>query len=375
MEQVDYILIGPSYPYRGGIAETQNELAQSLINSGKKVKLYTFKKLYPNFLFPGKDQYIKNKSKPESLNINRFIHSYNPINWFLVSKKINNTNPKVVIFRYYTPFLSICYYNLMIRLNNKIKLVALVDNWIPHEPKSFDKILNKLFSKKINKFLTLSSNVASELKKDNKFPVFSGFHPISKSLPKKLPKSDSRKKLDWDIKSPIVLFYGLIRSYKGLDLLIKSFDEPPLNRSNVKLAIVGEFYEPINKYKKLIAKLKLENRIYIIPKFANEELTQLCFSSADMISLTYKSATQSGVIPLAYHYRTPVLASNLLGLKTPIEKDKTGMICSQNPVDISIKIDKMLNSNEKKFFIKNIGSSIKYYTWNKYSKEIINFIE
>tara|TARA_Y100000768_G_scaffold240961_1_gene182529 strand:+ start:10515 stop:11639 length:1125 start_codon:yes stop_codon:yes gene_type:complete len=374
MHELDYLLIGPAYPYRGGIADTQNEFAQSLTNLGKKVKLFTFKKLYPNFLFPGKSQFSKN-IKPKSLRIKRYIHSYNPINWFHVSKKINNINPKVVILRYYTPFLSICYLGLIRHLDDKIKVVAMVDNWTPHEPKIFDQILNKFFSKRVNQYLTLSKSVALELESKMKSNIFSGFHPISNNLPKKLSKSFSRKKLGWDIDSPIILFYGLIRGYKGLDLLIKSFGEPPLSKSSSKLAIVGEFYEPIIKYKKIIDKLNLKERIYIIPKFADEELTQLCFSSADIVSLTYKSASQSGVIPVAYHFKTPILVSNLLGLKTPIERDKTGLICSNDPKNISIKLKEMMNSKKNKLFIKNIEYSSKKYSWNEYSKQIINFIE
>lgn len=372
--QIDYLLIGPAYPYRGGIADSQNQLALSLTELGKKVKLYTFTKLYPNFLFPGVSQFSK-KTIPKSLSIERCIHSYNPINWFKVSKKINHIEPKVVIFRYYTPLLSICYFNLIRPLSNKIKVVALVDNWIPHETRIFDQILNKIFSKKINRFLTLSENISLELERDLKSPIFKGFHPISKNLPKKLSKTYSRKKLGWDTEFPIILFYGLIRSYKGLDLLIKSFNESPISESKSKLAIVGEFYEPINKYKKLISKLNLDKRIYLIPKFADEKLTQLCFSSADVVSLTYKSATQSGVIPIAYHYKTPILVSNLPGLKTPIENDKTGLVCSHNPKNISIRLMEMLNIKKHKFFIRNIESSTKNYSWDEYSRQIINFIE
>ena len=373
MLEVDYLLIGPAYPYRGGIADSQYEFAQSLANLGKKVKVFTFKKLYPNFLFPGKSQFSEN-IKPKSLIINRCIHSYNPINWYSVSKKINSINPKVVILRYYNPFLSICYLGLIRYLDHRIKVVALVDNWTPHEPTIFDQILNKIFSKGIHKYLTLSENVAFELKSHFKSNIFTGFHPISNNLPKKLSKSFSRKKLGWDLDSPIILFYGLIRKYKGLDLLIKSFAEQPLCESSSKLAIVGEFYEPINKYKKIIDELNLKDRIYIIPKFADEELTQLCFSSADIVSLTYKSASQSGVIPVAYHFKTPILVSNLLGLKKPIEKDKTGLICSNDPKNISIKLKEMLNSKKNKVFIQNIESSIKNYSWNEYSRQIINFI-
>ena len=149
----------------------------------------------------------------------------------------------------------------------------------------------------------------------------------------------------------------------------------PLNLSNIKLAIVGEFYEPILKYKKIIKKLKLEDKIYLIPGFSDKKSTQLYFSSSDLVALTYKSATQSGVIPLAYHFKIPILVTNLLGLKTPIINDKTGLVCSQDPKDISIKLVEMLKKERNSIFIKNIKKSEKKYSWKEYSKHIINFIE
>jgi len=374
MQTVDYLLIGPAHPFRGGIAQTQNELALSLIRLGKTVQLFTFKKLYPNFLFPGESQYTS-EAKPDLLEIKIDLHSYNPFNWIKTAKKINTINPKVVVFRYYNPLLAFCYSGIINNLNNRIKKVALVDNWIHHESKFYDGILNKLFSKKIDSFITLSDNVALELKKQINSNIFSGFHPISNNLPKKISKSQARKKLGWSVNVPIVLFYGLIRSYKGLDNLLRAFAKAPTSISNVKLAIVGEFYEPMTKYKSIIKKLKLEEKIYLIPKFANIDSTQLYFSASDVLALTYKSATQSGVISLAYHFETPILVTNLLGLKTPIINDKTGLVCSQDPQDISIKLMEMLNLDRNNFFIKNIKNSIKKYSWKQYSKNIINFIE
>jgi len=374
MQKVDYLLIGPAYPYRGGIAQTQNQLALSLTKLGKTVLLITFKKLYPKFLFPGKSQFTI-ETKPDLIKINRTIHSYNPFNWIKVARKINKINPKVIIFRYYNPLLSFCYCGIINNLNKNIKKVALVDNWKHHEPKFYDKILNKLFSIKIDSYITLSDNVAQELKKQLNSNIFSGFHPISEDLPKKISKLNARKEIGWDIDAKIILFYGLIRPYKGLDNLLEAFTMSPLNLSNIKLAIVGEFYEPILKYKKIIKKLKLEDKVYLIPGFSDKKSTQLYFSSSDLVALTYKSATQSGVIPLAYHFKIPILVTNLLGLKTPIINDKTGLVCSQDPKDISIKLVEMLKKERNSIFIKNIKKSEKKYSWKEYSKHIINFIE
>ena len=374
MQRIDYMLIGPSHPYRGGIAQTQNESALSLIKLGKNVRLITFKKLYPNYLFPGKSQYT---SEPESnqLKVERLIHSYNPINWMKVADTINKINPKVLVFRYYNPLLALCYSGILFKINNKIKKIALVDNWTHHEPKFYDKFLNTLFKKRIDSFITLSDNVAQEIKNETKSDVFSGFHPIGNNLPKIIAKSEARKKLGWDMKAKIVLFYGLVRPYKGLDNLLKAFGTPPLSESNVKLAITGEFYEPLKKYLRLINKLELKKKIYLIPKFSNLNNTQLYFCSADVVSLTYKSATQSGVIPLSYHFQTPLVVTNLSGLKTPVLRDNSGLISSHDPKDISIKLMKILEPRVNLRFIKNIKSTIKKYSWNEYSKHIINFIE
>ena len=374
MQKVDYLLIGPAYPYRGGIAQTQNEFALSLIKLGKIVHLITFKKLYPKFLFPGKSQY-SSEVRPNILKISRIIHSYNPFNWIKTAKKINSINPDVVIFRYYTPLLAFCYFGIINALNKKIKKVALIDNWIHHEPRFYDKILNTLFSKKIDSFITLSDNVAQQIKKQINSNIFSGFHPISNNLPKKISRLKARKEIGWDVDAQIVLFYGLIRPYKGLENLLKAFSKLPLKLSNVKLAIIGEFYEPISKYQKIIKEFELEEKIYLVPGYSNETSTQLYFSSADLTALTYRSATQSGVIPIAYHYNTPILVTNLLGLKTPIAKDNTGMICSQDPKDISIKLTEMLNKDRNNIFITNIEKSKKNYSWSLYSKLVIKFID
>ena len=157
MQRIDYMLIGPSHPYRGGIAQTQNEFALSLIKLGKNVRLITFKKLYPNYLFPGKSQYT---SEPESnqLKVERLIHSYNPINWMKVADTINKINPKVLVFRYYNPLLALCYSGILFKINNKIKKIALVDNWTHHEPKFYDTVL-LLYQTMLLKRLKMKQNL------------------------------------------------------------------------------------------------------------------------------------------------------------------------------------------------------------------------
>ena len=246
------LILGPAYPFRGGIADTQNYLAQNLKNLGHEVVVFTFKTQYPKLLFPGKTQF-SNESPPLRVNIKRKIHSFNPLNWRRVASSINQENPDVVIFRYWTPFLAPCWYGIGLNLNKAIKKIGLVDNWIPHETRPWDKTLTQLFSSQMDGFATLSEAVGNQIKADlPKRPVWKGFHPIADQLPPPLSKEKARDDLGWPKDKKIVLFFGLIRKYKGLDLLIEAFSNPPLKDSDVILVIVGEAYESQDKYVQLI---------------------------------------------------------------------------------------------------------------------------
>ena len=262
----------------------------------------------------------------------------------------------------------------MKRVNGSILKIALVDNWSPHEKRYTDKFLNNLLIKYVDGYLTLSNNVALELNNNVNKPIYSGFHPINHKLPKQIKKSEARKKLGWNLNDKIILFYGLIRNYKGLDILIKSLAEKPINNTNTRLAIIGEFYESIEKYKKMIGQLNLKNKIYLISNYADEKSTNFYFSGSDIVALTYKTASQSGVIPLAYHYRKPILVSDLVGLKDPIIKDKSGEVSSHNPKEISAKLNQMLRSENIKKYKKNIENSITNYSWKKYTDDMLYFI-
>ena len=239
---LDYLLIGPAHPFRGGIAETQHELAKALQEQGKTVELITFTTLYPQFFFPGSSPLSLAKA-PNGIIIKQYIHAYLPFGWKKVAKKINELNPKTIVFRYYTPFLAPVYGVIAKNINSFIKKIALVDNWIPHETKIWDSFSNRYFGKKIDGFTTLSDNVAKQVKKDSLKPVWTGFHPISSTLLDPIDKSLARKKIAVSEKTKVVLFFGLIRKYKGLELIIKAFNETPLNNNNIVLYIAGECYE------------------------------------------------------------------------------------------------------------------------------------
>tara|TARA_B100001057_G_scaffold121062_1_gene119802 strand:+ start:375 stop:1520 length:1146 start_codon:yes stop_codon:yes gene_type:complete len=368
------LLLGPAYPYRGGIADTQNYLAQNLSRLGHEVLVYTFKYQYPKLLFPGKTQY-SSVPMPKGIDIKRKIHSINPINWIKISNEINHYDPDIVLFRYWTPFLAPCWIWIAKRLSSKIKKIALVDNWIPHDKKPWDKTMNDLFGKTMDAFVTLSNAVAKEIMEDKpKTPIWSGFHPIADDLPKIISKAVARKKLGWSKEKNIVLFFGLIRKYKGLDLLIEAFSKSPLKSSKTLLVIVGEPYEKKEKYVSLIHQLKLEDRIICDFNYADRILTRDVICAADVVAQTYRSATQSGVTPLAYYYQTPLLVSNLPGLKAPIEKDGTGVVTEKAPEKIANNLYEILQENNLLYYQKNLSQTLKNYTWQYFCKSMLSFI-
>ena len=369
------LLLGPAHPYRGGIADTQNCLGQNLNSLGHDIQIYTFTSQYPKWLFPGKSQFSDEKA-PDLIPIKRKIHSYNPLNWVKVARLINEQKPDCVIFRFWTPFLAPCWHGIARRLNTKIKKISLVDNWIPHETKFWDKPLTKMFSNQMDGFATLSSAVAKQISYEKpNVPIWKGFHPIADNLPAIISTKEARESLGWPLDKKIVLFFGLIRKYKGLDLLIKAFVQAPLKVSNVILAIVGEAYESEDKYTDIIKKHKLQDRVICDFNYANSQKSSLVFCAADVVAQTYISATQSGVTPLAYHYKTPLLVSNLPGLSVPIVEDRTGVITENHPKKIAKNLNKILQGLSKSNFKSAFEKTQEKYSWSTFGKSLMNFID
>ena len=373
-QRLDYLIIGPAAPFRGGIAETQYELATHLQMSGKKVQLLTFSKLYPKILFPGKNQKTKEKQQ-RSLKISESIHAYNTLKWAKVVREINQLNPRNLIFRYYTPFLAPVYGWLAKKTASQINKIALVDNWIPHERRALDRILNRFFGKQMLAFTTLSTAVATQIKIDFKQAVWERFHPINTQLLPPISKLEARKRLGWNQQQTTVLFFGLIRQYKGLELLIQSFTDKSLDSHNTVLKIVGECYENQKKYTDLVTQLGLENTVSFDFEYKSLSDIQTLFSACDLVAQTYHTATQSGVTPLAYFYSKPLVVSDIEGLNGPIKKDKTGVCVQKTPKAIAEGIIELLDHNKYQKAKDNLKKSLPNYQWKVWVEQWSDFIE
>ena len=280
-----------------------------------------------------------------------------------------------MIFRYYTPFLAPVYTSIAKRLDMGIKKIALVDNWFPHESNIWDKALNRFFGKQMQGFTTLSTQVAQQLKLEFKVPIWSWFHPIATHLHPEIEQQKAKEILGWSPSEKTILFFGLIRKYKCLELLIQSFAESPLKEENIRLYIAGECYENPNKYSNLIKDLQLENRITLDLTFKNTEETALLFSAADAIAQTYHTATQSGVTPYAYFYNKPLLVSDIPGLREVIKKDNTGVCSSKNPSSIASQLIKLLDTENTTKYQKNIEKVKGLYQLSSFAEKLHHFIE
>ncbi len=339
------VLIGPAHPLRGGLATYNQLLATKLQEAGHRVKIVSFKLQYPKILFPGKTQYSSDP-KPEHLNITQEINSVNPINWLIIGNKLKNEKPDLVIFRYWLSFMAPCLGSIarLIHGNNFSKIVAITDNIIPHERKWFDTPLTRYFLKSCDGFVTMSRAVLADLEKFklNKPALFNP-HPMYESFGKKIEKSNAKEILGLSADANYLLFFGFIRQYKGLDLLLEAFADERLRKHNVKLIIAGEYYEDSQRYKDIIQKLNLEEELVQHNDFIPDTEVHQYFSACDMVVQTYKDATQSGVTQVAYYYDKPMLVTNVGGLAELVPHGKVGYVC---PVDVQEIADALVDFYE-----------------------------
>ena len=364
------IVIGPYFPYRGGIADTNQELCNELKQNGHTVIVLNFKLQYPSLLFPGKSQF-SNKTSELKIKSKRVINSINPFNWISIAKLINYINPDLVITSYWTAFLSPCISCINKLIDNKINTIGLIHNAYPHEKGIFQKNLLKLFLKSIDKYISLSKNVSKQIKlvESNKKGE-TLFHPIPTKFGNPIEKKIAKEKLGLNSNYKYLLFFGLIRKYKGLDILIKAMSEIIKQNNKIKLLVVGENYESINKYKKLAIEENVINNIFFKNEFIKENEVKYWFCSSDLIIQPYKSASQSGITPLSVQFEVPTICSNINGLSEYIIDNKDGFLSKTNPKDLAKKILFALNS-DLNLIKQGIKIKKKKLTWKHFVNKLI----
>jgi D-inositol-3-phosphate glycosyltransferase len=365
------IIIGPAFPFRGGIANFNNALAQEYYNRGDEVVLYSFTLQYPSFLFPGTTQYESGEA-PKNLKIKTLINSVNPFNWINVSRKINTEKPDYVIIRYWLPFMAPCLGTIARLLNKKIKILAITDNVIPHEKRIGDTLLTRYFVKSCDAFLSLSASVLDDLSKFTN-TTYKKFipHPIYNVFGDKITKAKALENLGLNSEDKHLLFFGFVRKYKGLDLMLKAMGDSRIKAMGIKLIIAGEFYDDKNEYTDLIADLGIAKNIIMKSDFIPANKVKDYFCVADMITQTYRTATQSGVTQIAYSFDRPMLVTDVGGLAEIVPNNKVGYVTSQNPTEIADAIIDFYTNNKEEYFSDNTRLEKKRFSWEFFVEGLV----
>lgn len=369
------IIIGTAHPFRGGGIATYNErLAQAFQEQGDKVCIYTFSLQYPNFLFPGKTQYSEDPA-PENLDIRIKVNSVNPFNWIKTGKEIKKIKPDLVVIRYWTPFMAPCLGTIarIIRKNKHTKVVAIADNIIPHEKMPGTNLLAKYLVKSCDGFITMSKAVLADLNKfDTKKPRLYSPHPLYDNFGEAISKQEAQIQLNLDTHYSYILFFGFIREYKGLDILIKAFADKRLQSLPLKLLVAGEFYVDDKPYLDLINNLNLQDKVLLHTHFIPNNQIVNYFCACDIVAQPYKDATQSGVTQIAYHFNKPMLTTNVGGLSEMIPHDVVGYVVNPDVQAIADALYKFFNENKEAEFTDNVKEEKKRFSWNILLQNIDN---
>ena len=371
-----YLLLGPAFPLRGGIANFNTALYNEIIQQENTAEIVSFSLQYPNVLFPGKTQFEEG-IKPENLKVTALINSINPFSWIKTIKYIIKQKPEVIVVQFWMPFFSPAFGTILRFVKKKIsvKVIAVIHNYIPHEKRFGDNFLLKYFTNNIDAFIALSKSVSEDIKKDipEKSVCFSP-HPVYNIFGDAIPKIEAKKKLQLAEDKNYLLFFGIVRKYKGLELLLKAFAQTDYKSLNLNLIIAGEFYDNKEDYLNLIKELKLIDNIHFSEGFIPSENVKLFFSAADMVVQPYITATQSGVTQIAYHFNIPMLVTNVGGLSEIVPDNKVGYVCEKSPEIIAQAITDFYLNNRAGEFVNNIKTEKKRFSWDTFYNSVKSLV-
>ena len=368
-----FAILSPIYPYRGGIAQFSGMLYTELVKEGHEVKAFNFKRLYPDILFPGKTQYVEAGDRAIEIESVRVLDSVNPISYFSTVNAIRSYAPDVLIISYWMSFFVPGYAHVANQMKKHCKVITLIHNAIPHEPRFFDKPLASLLFKQCHGFIVMSDNVRYDLRK--LYPgakYIQNPHPLYNHFGSKINKNEACRKLGIHPSKKNLLFFGLIRDYKGLDLLIEAMGQ--LNE-DYHLIIAGECYGSFEKYQALIDASPAKERIFVHCEYISDEEIPIYFSAADALVLPYRSATQSGVVSVAYNYDLPMLSTPVGDFKNSIEKPGTGIVVPEiSTTALAQGIEELFTPSQQATIPANISKEKAALSWETLTRKLLDFI-
>ena len=382
------IILGPAHPLRGGGITTFNErLAKEFMQQGFATSIYSFSLQYPGFLFPGKTQWSEEPA-PAALDIHSRINSINPLNWISVGKEIKTLKPDIVVVRYWLPFMGPCLGTILriIKKNKHTRIICIADNMIPHEKRFGDKVFTNYFIKPVDAFITMSEKVMSDLRSfTSTKPAQLVPHPLYDNFGEKISKQAAREKLGIDPNKKILLFFGFIRKYKGLDMLLEAMKlvkektkqlpaEASLDAPHCQLMVAGEFYDERKIYEQQIDELGIRDQLILHTDFINDSDVKYYLSAADVLVQPYRNATQSGVTPLAYHFEIPMIVTNVGGLPSLVPHDRVGLVAEPNAKSLSEQIILYFQKGPS-YFIPHLLEEKKKFSWAKLTESIVQLAQ
>ena len=360
------------YPYRGGIAQFNANLYRELVKT-HQVKAFNFKRQYPGVLFPGKTQRIPKDDQAVFIESTPVLDSINPFSYGHTARQILKYNPDLLLMRYWMPFFAPSLGWVARRLNHKgCTVVSIVDNLVPHERTFMDKALSRWFLKQNHGCIAMSRTVRDDiLSLDPKIPYILKAHPLYDHFGAPIASAEAKKQLGLHEDRKTLLFFGFIRDYKGLDLLLEAFADLG---ETYQLVIAGESYGSFEKYGKQIRDLPDPSSVKVFNRYIADSEVPAFFSAADVCVLPYRTATQSGISAMAYHYEVPLIVTPAGGLAEAVEGPGTGLVAAGTDArSVELAIRKFF-SMDRNPFRENIRKEKEILTWEHFAAEITVFV-
>lgn len=366
-------ILGPAHPYRGGLASIMEIMARTFQRRGDEVDIKTFTLQYPSLLFPGESQTVATPP-PADLRICRCVNTMNPLNWVRVGRRIRRERPDFVLMKYWTPFMAPCFGTIarIARGNGHTKVLCQIDNVEPHERHLTDKPFNRYYLHSVDGFVYMSEQVHSKLRAYSDAPALFSPHPLFENFGERVERSEACVRLGLDPANRYVLFFGLIRDYKGLDLLLDAWAQ--LRRAGRtegrRLIVAGEFYTAREPYLNRIADNGLQDEVLLHDRFIPDDDVKYYFSAADFVVQPYKTATQSGVTQIAYQFCVPMVVTKVGGLAEIVPDGRVGYVCEPTPEGVAGAIERMYEGDTLQRFRENCVEERRRFSWEEMCSRI-----
>ena len=367
-------IVGPAHPYRGGLASIMEIMARTFASRGHDVGIKTFTVQYPSFLFPGKSQTVS-APPPADLHIERCVNTVDPFNWWRVGRAIRRERPDFVLMKYWTPFMAPCFGTIarLARGNGHTRTICQIDNVEPHEHHLVDRPFNRYFLSSIDGFIYMSEQVHEELKAYTSAPALFSPHPLFENFGAAVARDEACRRLGLDPAQRYALFFGLIRDYKGLDILLDAWAR--FRRPGHRLIVAGEFYASRERYVRQIEELHLGEEVILHDFFVPDADVKYYFSAADVLVQPYKTATQSGVTQIADNFELPMIVTDVGGLPEIVPDGRVGYVCRPDAAGVADALVRICEGDTLARFRSAMREEKRRFSWEEMCDRITELYE